>query len=307
MTQEEKDEMTNYIIRAGSPEPRTTLDEFLPGCTVCGKRYAGTPESEAILQWRFHAAMESQNVQFCPSLNAIAKNLICIPCTYKNAARAKIEAFERKIKTIKADILQKGLFNRESFESTFENTNPVYERTHKDAWTWTRARSHDLSCSMWIAGDPGVGKTWMARCILNRAINEGLTVGELKGVHIQNIANKFDIQPDVILYGTVDLLLIDDLGQMLMTDKTMRALMSLIDYRYDNRRATIITSNNSGQDFMRSGIKNGFEIFARPIIDRLYLPNKRVVGLEMRGESKRSGVHYGASEQPKQQELAGVQ
>jgi len=111
--------------------------------------------------------------------------------------------------------------------------------------------------STFIWGDVSTGKTlwatWMLieeekRMYLNNIEGDCLfvSVPDL----LQRIKNTFNstetTEADILdYYYNIHLLVLDDLGTIKPTDWVLHVLYSLINYRYENQRKTIITSNNS--------------------------------------------------------------
>ncbi len=102
-----------------------------------------------------------------------------------------------------------------------------------------------------IMGPPGVGKTHLSVGILKKLV-------ETKGVSVlfydfrellQDLKNTFDERSRVHESDIhshlrhTDVLLLDELGSQKLTEWTLDILMSIINYRYNNAKTVIITTN----------------------------------------------------------------
>ncbi|MDX6449239.1 MAG: replication protein DnaC [Gaiellaceae bacterium] len=107
----------------------------------------------------------------------------------------------------------------------------------------------DSGRSLWLAGDPGTGKTALAMIVSKTAIDAGRTVAiyscpQLLGV-IRESIDTGGVLDFLERLTEVDLLQIDDLGAEHRTDWVLEQLYSIINARYAERRATIFTTNLS--------------------------------------------------------------
>lgn len=108
--------------------------------------------------------------------------------------------------------------------------------------------------SLLIAGGYGSGKTHLAAAISNALIERGIPV--LFGTsitHFDNIRNDFEntgINRYLAKMKSASVLVIDDLGKEKKSEWTRQVLFDAINYRYEHKLPTIITTNLvEGEDF----------------------------------------------------------
>lgn len=108
--------------------------------------------------------------------------------------------------------------------------------------------------SLLIAGGYGSGKTHLAAAISNALIERGIPV--LFGTsitHFDNIRNDFEntgINRYLAKMKSASVLVIDDLGKEKKSEWTRQVLFDAINYRYEHKLPTIITTNLvDGDDF----------------------------------------------------------
>jgi DNA replication protein DnaC len=143
----------------------------------------------------------------------------------------------------------------------------------------------DKNNCLFITGQVGIGKTYLASCIANYVIKEkSKSVICMTDKQIMEyISSTFD--SDVIrTFKTTSLLIIDDLGKANVSKFSLANLYSIIDGRYSNGMPTVITSNYSLEDLLTRLYVSGDKITAESMVDRL---KEMCVVLPMDGESRR--------------------
>jgi len=135
-----------------------------------------------------------------------------------------------------------------------------------------------------ITGPTGVGKTWIACALANKACREGFTARYLRLPRLLQdlgIARADGRYPKVLAeLAKTDLLVLDDWGLAPTTDEQRRDLLEILDDRCE-RRSTLATSQLPVAHWHEA---LGDPTLADAILDRLV---HRAYKLELRGESLR--------------------
>lgn len=154
--------------------------------------------------------------------------------------------------------------------NTFERykTENPFQRDIK-----TKAIGYTAGFKNWffISGQVGSGKTHILLSILNEAINQGKSFEFFKWGHDNQrlkalVMNALDYDFETGKYKTTDVLFLDDLfktkkevnakGQQVssfisITDADVKLAYTILDYRYTNRLATVITSEHAYEQINR--------------------------------------------------------
>lgn len=109
---------------------------------------------------------------------------------------------------------------------------------------------------LWLMGSTGTGKTTLGMLIASAALARGKSVGIYFAPKLLNrIRQTFQESESENAYAeffdrvtSVDLLYIDDLGAERHTDWVVEQLYAVVNERYENRRAMLVTSNAESED-----------------------------------------------------------
>lgn len=162
---------------------------------------------------------------------------------------------------------------------------------------------------IWIEGSAGTGKTTIAMLVAKTAIETGHSVAIYSVPKLlAAIRHTFDAAaPDTYkeLMGrlvSVDLLQLDDLGAERQTDWVLEQLYSIINERYEDRRAIIVTTNLSPEELSEQIGTRAVSRIAEICGDRhfqLWGPDRRVeLPGRQPGTSPASGEGAGWDDSP---------
>lgn len=136
----------------------------------------------------------------------------------------------------------------------FEPSNPSLRSALEKAMSYCAGYphlGHDEGLGLLLTGDNGVGKTHLAVAVLRELVGSKGASGQFWDFHelIREIRNSYDqetkttelqvLEPVV----SVDILVLDDLGAWKMTDWMVDTLFYILNGRYMEKRATLITTN----------------------------------------------------------------
>ena len=146
--------------------------------------------------------------------------------------------------------------------------------------------------SLYIAGDIGTGKTYLASCLVADLIRRRVQVKWCNvGDVLRTIRSSFDkkhtTEEETIRQFTEPrVLVLDDLGKERPTEWAVEQLFSIINTRYDAARPVIVTTNYGGSDLVRRLTPRGEtdDTTPRAIVDRL---REMSTVIKLEGESRR--------------------
>ncbi len=122
-----------------------------------------------------------------------------------------------------------------------------------------------LQKGVYLQGEVGRGKTLIACAIFNNYLGQGT----LKFVVVDDLIRKIkeafnkDTEFNIEIYMKADLLILDDLGAERTTEFVEGEIYNIINYRYNNKLPTIITSNINWNDLESNYPMNGKRISSR--------------------------------------------
>ncbi len=108
----------------------------------------------------------------------------------------------------------------------------------------------------WLTGNFGVGKTYISLWILNIFAKNGKTISYFMISEVlAKLKSSFGTETNIFSsvvdkYKKVDVLLIDDIGAETLTDWARdEFLFSILNYRLDNKKLTLFTSNMTIKEY----------------------------------------------------------
>jgi DNA replication protein DnaC len=113
----------------------------------------------------------------------------------------------------------------------------------------------DSGKGLWIQGDVGTGKTTLAMLVSKAALDAGRSVAIYSLPRLLNlIRGSIETEGGIIGFlerlASVDLLHIDDLGAENTTEWVLEQLYSIVNTRYEDERAMIVTTNLRYEDLI---------------------------------------------------------
>ena len=154
-----------------------------------------------------------------------------------------------------------------------------------EAWRWVQAVIRGARCRpmLYVAGDLGTGKTWLAACCANALVHAGRWVTWRRyGDLLRDIKDTYSDRSTMAERALLEwfgrrarFLVIDDLGKDKPSEWAVSRLYDIIDSRYAAGRSTIFTTNYGGDALIdrltpRDGRGNVLdEVTPRAIVDRL--------------------------------------
>jgi len=114
----------------------------------------------------------------------------------------------------------------------------------------------DAGRGLWLMGDVGTGKTTLAMIVSKAALDAGRSVAIYSLPRLLNLI-RGAIETEAGMVGflerltAVDLLHIDDLGVENTTEWVLEQLYSIVNTRYEDERAMIVTTNLMYEDLVQ--------------------------------------------------------
>jgi len=201
----------------------------------------------------------------------------------KKEEQQRAEAEERQrnafIVRIKRILGESGIKKR-FLNRTFENF--VITTKNRKAFNAAKNYADNFKCNaktgkgIYFEGTNGTGKTHLAVAISLQLINNGIPVICKTSIDLlADVKKAYDDASNISenavidIYRKVDLLVIDDLGKEQCTPWTVSTLYSILDYRYEDMKPTIITTNyNEEMLIKRLTPQGGDSLNAEAIISR---------------------------------------
>jgi len=113
----------------------------------------------------------------------------------------------------------------------------------------------DSGQGLWLMGDVGTGKTTLAMIVSKAALDAGRSVAIYSLPRLLSLIRAaIDTEAGMVGFlerlAAVDLLHIDDLGAENTTDWVLEQLYSIVNTRYEDERAMIVTTNLMYEDLI---------------------------------------------------------
>ena len=225
-------------------------DEVLKDGEICCQRCGGVRQRRLIL-----FGTEQIVECLCPC-EAEARD--------REEAQAKRRARMAEIRRRKAD----GLRDASLARCTFENDRgyqPESAKLRAYAEQFPAMRKRGAGLLLW--GDVGTGKTFLAACVANALLDQGVPVLMTGTAKLLNaVAGVWPSERNAYLesLNAYALLILDDLGMERSSEFSMEQMFSVVDGRYRTGKPLIVTTNLTLQE-----LKNPPDLAHRRIYDRL--------------------------------------
>ena len=159
--------------------------------------------------------------------------------------------------------------NKEALNSKYDN----WEANNKDEIVKHINANH----SIYLHSEYGTGKTHFLKWVSNRYHNQGHYVYIAMFADISRaIKEEINLRKNGVINKSIEskmkdckVLCIDDLGNEYMTAYTHELLITIINHRYEHKKATLITSNYSPEELYNIYEKAIGEVKAGQLISRI--------------------------------------
>lgn len=160
----------------------------------------------------------------------------------KEKKRQEAEELQRRIQRLKANGIQEKHLLDWRFDVA-ENTRDI-QRARKYVENWQKVKAENLGLLLW--GSVGTGKSFIAACIANALLEQGVPVLMTNFSKILNQMGGMysdDRYQYIAFFSHYPLLIIDDLGIERSTEYALEQVYAVIDERYKAGLPVIITTN----------------------------------------------------------------
>ena len=160
----------------------------------------------------------------------------------KEKKRQEAEELQRRIQRLKANGIQEKHLLDWRFDVA-ENTAEI-QRARKYVENWKKVKAENLGLLLW--GSVGTGKSFIAACIANALLEQGIPVLMTNFSKILNQMGGMysdDRYQYIASFSHFALLIIDDLGIERSTEYALEQVYAVIDERYKAGLPVIITTN----------------------------------------------------------------
>ena len=172
-----------------------------------------------------------------------------VMCDCQRTAEEKEEAaFQKRQEEFRIERMKaSGLQDRYLHDYTFANDkgyNPEIKKAHRYVTEWAMMKENCIGLLLW--GNVGTGKTFIAACIANALIENGVSVLMTNFSKILNsLSAMFDVDRNKFIEGfnRYSLLIIDDLGIERNSEFALEQVFNVIDSRYRSKKPLIVTTN----------------------------------------------------------------
>lgn len=197
----------------------------------------------------------------------------------REAEEEKRREFERRVKELRRAGFPESQMEQWTFENS-DSPNSQYSLIAK-RYVANFAQMRADGKGLLLFGDVGVGKTFLAACIVNALINQGVPCLMTNFARLTNtLSGMFEGKQEYIdKLNSFPLVVIDDLGAERDTEYVGEIVHNIIDSRCREGLPLIITTNLDGKE-----LENPKDIRKRRIYSRLF---EMCIPVKFEGEDRR--------------------
>ena len=286
MNQQLQSENQTSLLPCPSEEEPTAQDavnEILGPCIACGGRVWVSSEKESLKQLMTHHRLLRKAPG--PARRIAELRWTCRRCDKKSIKDREVLSKSQGRYELARRMIALENIAEIVLECNFAKSEGTLEKRNQA--NWEKARSWERSSkNQWVWGPPGVGKTWYARCILNRALDLGFTVAEVTAQHWIELSVAFSpYEKKRSRLASVDVLLFEDIDKATWTEQAMDCFHECLSKRHEHDRRLLITSNGEAEfmeeKWLRLCISNPSRT---PAITERMMPMERI---DFKGKSIR--------------------
>jgi len=175
-----------------------------------------------------------------------------------------LQAKEAEIQQMKSDGLPDAALQRCTFANDL-GYQPESAKLRAYVEQFPAMRKRGAGLLLW--GDVGTGKTFLAACVANALLDQGIPVRmPVTGELLNKLMGIYPSERNAFLksLNACSLLILDDLGMEHSSEFAMTQLFNIVDGRYRTGKPLIVTTNLTLQE-----LKNPPDLAHRRIYDRL--------------------------------------
>jgi DNA replication protein DnaC len=234
------------------------VEEILPEIAAGTLKASMETSSSTEREWRMAVAEEKRAEVLCPICRGMGFITVDVPLGHPNYGKAVVcECQQKEIEARRLAqfyaIGQLGVLRGQTFESFMpEGIGLTEEKQRNLRLACQRCLDYAQNPEGWLLlrGGYGCGKTHLAAAIANHRLSEGemailVTVPDLLDFLRATFAPDSEVSFDERLQQikTASLLILDDFGTESGTPWAQEKLFQILNYRYNSRLPTVITTN----------------------------------------------------------------